>query len=72
MSSSAPIVSQSDEQRWMEWQARGLDRARRQAVTMRWVLAIITIALGAVFGPSCDQGFHPRGTATQRDRGFRC
>jgi hypothetical protein len=50
MSSSAPIVSQSDEQRWSEWQARGLDRDRRQAVAMRWVLAIITIALGAVLG----------------------
>lgn len=50
MSSPAPIVSQSEAQRWIEWQNRGLDRDRRRAVAMKWVMAIIAIALGAVFG----------------------
>ena len=50
MNSLRPIASQSDAQRWMEWQARGLDGDRRRVVAMRWLLAIITIALGAAFG----------------------
>ena len=50
MSSSAPVVSKSDAQRWLEWQERGLDRERRRAVAMKWVMALIAIALGALFG----------------------
>jgi|RhiMethySRZTD1v2_1073278.scaffolds.fasta_scaffold00349_6 hypothetical protein len=50
MSSSPPIVSKSDEQRWTEWQARGLESDRRRSVAMTWVMVLIAIALGAVFG----------------------
>jgi hypothetical protein len=49
MSSSAPVVSKSDAQRWMEWQNRDLDGNRRRAVAMKWVMAIIAITLGALF-----------------------
>ena len=50
MNSSADTESKSDAQRWIEWQERGLDRERRRAVTMKWVMALIAIALGALFG----------------------
>jgi hypothetical protein len=50
MSSSAQVVSKSDAQRWTEWQDRALDGDRRRAVAMKWVMAIITITLGALFG----------------------
>lgn len=50
MSSSAPVVSKSDAQRWMEWQVRGQDGDRRRAVAVKWVMAIIAITLGALFG----------------------
>ena len=48
--SSAPVVSKSDEQRWIEWQVRGLESDRRRAVAMTWVMGIIAIALGALLG----------------------
>ena len=50
MSSPAPIVSKSEAQGWMEWEDRGLARDPRLAVTMKWVMALIAIALGALFG----------------------
>jgi hypothetical protein len=50
MSSSAPVVVKSDAQRWSEWQDRGLDADRRRDVAMKWVMAIIAIALGVLFG----------------------
>lgn len=50
MSSSGPLVSKSDAQRWIEWQDRGLDGDRRRAVTMKWVMALIALTLGALFG----------------------
>ena len=50
MNSSAHTESNSDAQRWIEWQERGLERDRRRAVTMKWVMALIAIALGALFG----------------------
>ena len=50
MSSSAPVVSKTDAQRWSEWQDRGLDMDRRRSVAMKWVMALIAIALGALFG----------------------
>jgi|SwirhisoilCB3_FD_contig_31_11712954_length_480_multi_3_in_0_out_0_2 hypothetical protein len=50
MSSSAPVVPQSEAQRWREWQDRGLDADRRRDVAMKWVMAIIAIALGVLFG----------------------
>jgi hypothetical protein len=50
MSSSATAPAKSDAQRWTEWQARGVDGDRRRAIAMTWVMAIIAIALGALFG----------------------
>lgn len=50
MSASAPVVAKSDAQRWREWQDRGLAGDRRRAVAMRWVMAIIVVALGVMFG----------------------
>jgi hypothetical protein len=50
MSSSAPVAPQSDAQRWRAWQDRGLDADRRRDVAMKWVMAIIAIALGVLFG----------------------
>jgi hypothetical protein len=50
MSRSAPVASQSDEQRWIEWQSRGLDGDRRRAAAMKWIMAVIAIVLGAWFG----------------------
>jgi hypothetical protein len=49
MSSPAAAPSTSDAQRWSEWQARGLEGDRRRAGAVRWVIAIIAIALGALF-----------------------
>jgi hypothetical protein len=34
----------------MEWRDRGLDRDRRRAAVMRWVMAFIAITLGVLFG----------------------
>jgi hypothetical protein len=50
MSSSATVVSMSDAQRWSEWQNRGLAGDRRLAVRMKYVMALLAIALGALFG----------------------
>lgn len=50
MSSPVPAPSTMDAQRWSEWQARGLDGDRRRTVAMRWLMALIAIALGAAFG----------------------
>jgi hypothetical protein len=50
MSSSARVESKSDEEKWTEWQKRGLDGDRRRTVAMKWGLALIAIALGALFG----------------------
>jgi hypothetical protein len=47
---SAPVVVKSDAQRWSEWQDRGLDADRRRDVAMKWVMAILAIALGVLFG----------------------
>ena len=49
MSSSPPLVSTTEEERWGEWQARGLAVDRRRAVAMTWVMGIIVVALGALF-----------------------
>ena len=50
MNSSTSVVPKSDADRWREWQERGLARERRRAVKMKWVMALIAIALGALFG----------------------
>ena len=50
MSPLAPVVAKSDAQRWREWQDRGLAGDRRRVVTMRWVMAIIVVALVIMFG----------------------
>ena len=50
MSSPVPAPSTSDAQRWREWQERGLHGDRRRTVAMRWVMAIIAITLGVLFG----------------------
>jgi hypothetical protein len=50
MSLPSTAPSPSDAQRWREWQERGRDGDRRRAVAMRWVMAIIAIMLGALFG----------------------
>jgi hypothetical protein len=50
MSAPTSVAAQTDAQRWTAWQARGLAGDRRRAVAMRWVLAVITIALAAMFG----------------------
>lgn len=50
MSSLIPVPSKSDEQRWREWQDRGLEGDRRRTVALRWVMAIVAIALGVLFG----------------------
>jgi hypothetical protein len=50
MSSPVPAPSMSDAQRWREWQQRGLDGDRRRSVAMRWVMAVIVIALGVMLG----------------------
>ena len=50
MSSSVPVASKSDEQRWREWQDRGLEMDRRRNVRMTWVMAVLAIMLGALFG----------------------
>ena len=50
MSSPAPMVSISDEQRWSEWQNSGMVGDRRLAVRMKYVMALLAIALGALFG----------------------
>jgi hypothetical protein len=49
MTSSALNVSTSEAERWMEWQNRGIEGDRRRAVAMKWVMAVIAIALGALF-----------------------
>ena len=48
---SAPIaaVAQSDDQRWRDWQNRGREGDRRRAVTMKWVMGVLAIALGVLF-----------------------
>ena len=50
MSSSARIVPTSDAERWSEWQVRGLEGDRRRSVAMKWVMALMTIVLGVMFG----------------------
>jgi hypothetical protein len=50
MSSSVLVTSTSDEQRWTEWLNRGLERDRRSVAAMQWVMAIVAIMLGALFG----------------------
>ena len=50
MSSSVPVPLKSDAERWTEWLGHGLDVDRRRAVAMRWVMAIIAITLGVLFG----------------------
>ena len=49
---TAPIAAaaQNDAQRWRDWQNRGLEGDRHRTVVMRWVMAIIAIALGVLFG----------------------
>lgn len=49
---SAPIyaVAKSDAERWLEWQNRGLAGDRRRVVAMRWVMAVLAIMLGVMFG----------------------
>jgi hypothetical protein len=49
---SAPIqaVAKSDAQRWLEWQNHGLAGDRRRVVAMRWVMAVLAIILGVMFG----------------------
>jgi hypothetical protein len=50
MSSPAQAPSTSEAQRWREWQERGLEGDRRRAGAMRWVIAIIVLALGTLLG----------------------
>lgn len=50
MSGSVPVEAKSDAQRWREWQDRGLDADRRRDVAMKWVMAVIAITLGLLFG----------------------
>lgn len=50
MSAPTPAVAKSDAQRWMEWQNRGLAGDRRRVVAMRWVVAILAVMLGVMFG----------------------
>ena len=50
MSGSIPVVSKSEAERWREWQDRGLEDDRRRAVAMKWVMALIAVVLGALFG----------------------
>ena len=49
MSTSIAAVVQSDDQRWREWQKRGLEGDRRRSVAMRWVMAVLAIGLGVLF-----------------------
>jgi hypothetical protein len=44
------VVADSEARRWRAWQERGAADDRRRAVAMKWVLAIIAIILGGVFG----------------------
>lgn len=52
MSSSTPLVSTTDAERWVEWQARGLAGDRRRTLVLKWVMGIIAVMLGALFGTS--------------------
>lgn len=49
MSASTPLVSTTDDERWIEWQARALEGDRRRAIAMKWVLGIIVLTVGALF-----------------------
>ena len=49
MSASIAAVAQSDDQRWRDWQKRGLEGDRRRSVAMKWVMAVLAIALGVLF-----------------------
>ena len=49
---SVPLVAvaDSEDRRWRAWQERGAAGDRRRVVAVKWVLAIIAIILGGLFG----------------------
>jgi hypothetical protein len=49
MSASIAAVAQSEDQRWRDWQKRGLEGDRRRSVAMKWVMAALAIGLGVLF-----------------------
>ena len=49
MSASIAAVVKSDDQRWRDWQNRGVEGDRRRAVAMKWVMAFLAIGLGVLF-----------------------
>jgi hypothetical protein len=49
MSTSIAAVEQSDDQRWRDWQKRGLEGDRRRSVAMKWVMAALAVGLGVLF-----------------------
>jgi hypothetical protein len=50
MSAPAVVVERSESQRWRDWQDRGAAGDRRRVVAMKWVMAVLAIVLGALFG----------------------
>lgn len=49
MRAPIPAVAQTDDQRWRDWQNRGLEGDRRRAVAMTLIMVVIVITLGVVF-----------------------
>jgi hypothetical protein len=49
MSNSIAAVAQSDDQRWRDWQKRGLEGDRRRSLAMKWVMAVLAIGLAVLF-----------------------
>ena len=49
MSNSIAAVAQSDDQRWRDWQKRGVEGDRRRSVAMKWVMAFLALGLGVLF-----------------------
>jgi len=49
MSASIAAVVPSDDQRWRDWQKRGVEGDRRRSVAMKWVMGLIAIGLGVLF-----------------------
>jgi len=50
MSAPTTAAVHDDAQRWRDWQDRGFEGDRRRALAMKWVMAIVAIALGILFG----------------------